>query len=812
MKALPRISSLVWLIAPLVACGYLAWISRGRLQHVENISSLAGRAGPVDQIESTSPTGYANGQRELILPERSEVSVDWILQTQQMVARREWRIRHVDYDNAPVGRAVDATSPYRWWLGTVAWADHVVSGRPIGLSVERAALYADPLLQTLVTIGSAGFVAWRFGALAAGLLSLGLVTVFPFTAGFLPGLPDHLGLARICALGSILLLLAGIKAGPRAGRWFAFAGIMGGVGVWVDVATMAPILAGVVPGGLFASWVVGRHAREGTACGWEPAFWRLWALGGASTILAAYLIEYYPGHWGAWHLGLIHPLYGLAWLGGGELIAQTGVWFRGQGTRRRFRDYAAVVLSLAAVAAVPMAMRSSAGGGSAGLDILSAAPANQPGSILTASLSAWLASGELKARIFVTLLPVVLLVPAGWQMLRRSTPLETRLMLSVACGPVLAALAFACWQMGWCSLLDCALLGLVVAAVGGSATSIGTRWWWPALMAISVLPGLIQFSSRRPADARMALSPPEAEELVERHLAHWLAKRTGEPGAVVYAPPQQTTSLCFYGGLRGIGTLAPENRVGFGVTLMVAAAGTIDEAQALLQARGVRYIVVPSWDPFFDEFAHLYLQKQFSNRTSLFIGGLRSWSLPLWVRPLPYHMLGVPGFEGQSVLVFEVVEDQSPAAAAGRLAEYLVEMEKLDQASAVGESLRRFPGDVGALAALAQVQRARGDTAGLAQTLPSLLTRLSSGGDRFLPWDRRVSLAIVLAQANHVDLAREQVRRCLAELNETKLRFLPSGLLYNLDVLTKGFELPIGDDKLRRLTLDLLPDELRSRL
>jgi hypothetical protein len=249
-----------------------------------------------------------------------------------------------------------------------------------------------------------------------------------------------------------------------------------------------------------------------------------------------------------------------------------------------------------------------------------------------------------------------------------------------------------------------------------------------------------------------------------------------------------------------------------GVTLSIAAANTIDASQALIQARGVRYIIVPSWDLFFDEFAHLYLQKRFSNRTSLFIDGLRRGNLPLWVRPLPYHMLEIPGFEGQSVLVFEVVEDQGPAAAAGRLAEYFVEMEKLDQAAAVSEGLRRFPGDVGALAAMAQVQRARGDTAGLAQTLASLAVRLDNGGDRFLPWDRRVSVAVVLAQANRIDLAQNQFRRCLKEIDETKLRALSSGLLYNLEVLSQAFELPISDSRLRQLALDLLPPELRSLL
>ena len=113
---------------------------------------------------------------------------------------------------------------------------------------------------------------------------------------------------------------------------------------------------------------------------------------------------------------------------------------------------------------------------------------------------------------------------------------------------------------------------------------------------------------------------------------------------------------------------------------------------------------------------------------------------------MPYQIPVGGGFEGQSVLVFEVVDEQSPTVAAGRLAEYLVEIGELDRASAFAETLRRFPGDVGALVARAQIQAARNDGAGFTQTLSALQVRLAAGADRFLPWDRRLSLAIVLAK------------------------------------------------------------------
>jgi hypothetical protein len=88
---------------------------------------------------------------------------------------------------------------------------------------------------------------------------------------------------------------------------------------------------------------------------------------------------------------------------------------------------------------------------------------------------------------------------------------------------------------------------------------------------------------------------------------------------------------------------------------------------------------------------------------------------------------------------------------------------------------------------------------------------LSGGYDRTLPWDRRVSLAVVLAEGEHPDLAREQVRRCLDGIDEPRIRSLTTAALFRLQVLAKAFQLEISDPKLRNLARQLLPAELRDR-
>jgi hypothetical protein len=815
MSLSARNPRLAWVIVPVCALGLLAWCDQARVRRVEYVSGLEGRARTVDVPDAGSPTGYADGQRELIVPEGTEASFHWIEETQQMFARGEARVRHVDFENAPAGHDVYSASPYRWWLGFVAWLDHMASGRPIGLSVERAALYADPLLHVLLVACAGAFVAWRFGCTAAALLCVGLVTLFPFASDFLPGMPDQRGLAEALGLGSVLVLLAGMgkPARRRARLWFALAGVVGGLGMWISVPTQVPITVGIVLGGLGASWLGRRRPQEAESL---PAAmsWRTWAFSGGLTVLGAYFAEFFPGYLGSWRLESVHPAYGLAWIGAGELLARATSWFSGERPSWKARDTIMTVLAAAGVAIVPAIMWKTGNMGFLARQSTWARLTGLPGGAVAAGSGAWLVRDGLGLAAWATLLPIVAAALALWLVFRRSTGPRARASLAVASGPVLVAFGFAFGRLGWWSVFDCMFLALIVAALSGEGALAGSpiRWILIAVTLAFSAAGATQLVPRGVIGPTLRLTPGETEGIVDRALAHWLARRAGVEGTVIYAPPAETTGLCFYGSLRGIGTFAPDNTDGFRAALNIAAAPTMEEAQRDLQARGVEYVLIPSWDPFFDEFAKRYLDKRFAGRPNFFVGELRRFDLPTWLWPVPYQMPVAGGFAGQSVLVLQVVDEQGPAAAASRLAEYLVETGNLDAASAAGEKLRRFPGDVGALAALAQVEGARGESAANARTVESLLERVSNNGDRFLPWDRRVSLAIVLAQAGQNAMSRSQAARCFGEVSEARLRELSTGSLFDLLVLGHSFGLAIADPRLQGLSLELLPNDLRSRL
>jgi hypothetical protein len=805
-----RIIQRSWLLLPIFAAVFLGWTNLIGIRRVQSVSGLAGHTEQRSLEDAKSSTGYIRGQRELISPERSEASFEEIAQTQQMVTNHEWRVRHVDYDNAPFGRTVETSSPYRWWLRSLATLDRAISGRPIGLSVERAALLGNPLLHGLMWGLGAVFVTWRFGSFAGAVFAVGLATLFPWAGGFVPGMPEAQGLSRILGLVTVLSLLAGCRVGVGRAVWFAASGVVGGLGLWVDVSTEMPILGGLCLGGLMAGWIA--RSNDGLGGEWRDA-WRVWAVAGAATTGLTYLIEYAPAHLFSWNLEQIHPIYGIAWLGAGELLARWPAASKTRSLSWKWSDGCQVLSAVAALALIPIVMKLTASRGFLRLDLTSVRLSSQPGAISALSFWSWLSRDGLTPTVIATVWPLLLILPAVWWVARTAKP-QARLGLALALGPVIITLIFALERLSAWSLCDGALLSMLVlaASVDEAHLAVRRRWFWMAGLAIMATPGVWQLWPAKAAGGEVTLTRSEADELVERDLAQRLAQRSGGERAVVFAPPHETASLCYYGGLRGIGTFSAENRAGFGATLSITGADSMEEAQGQLQARDVRYIVVPSWDPFFDEFARRYLVAQFSGRTSRLIRELRVWHLPLWLRPVFYGLPAIHGYEGRSVQIFEVVDPQSPAVAASRLAEYLSDMGQLDEAGKLAETLRRFPADVGALVARAHVLNAQADVGGAQQIIEALLPRLLSGADRVLPWDRRVSLAVALAQAGQLEQASRQVRRCMAEVNAQKLRELSTGSLYQLLVLSSAVGANFSDPLLRGLALELLPAELRTKL
>jgi hypothetical protein len=259
--------------------------------------------------------------------------------------------------------------------------------------------------------------------------------------------------------------------------------------------------------------------------------------------------------------------------------------------------------------------------------------------------------------------------------------------------------------------------------------------------------------------------------------------------------------------VRGLATFGWEDHDGFQAAVRILSATTPEEAQELIGIHGVTHIIIPSWDPFMDAYA----QVGAGQVGGTFLERLHEWNLPRWLTPVPYLVPGISGFEGQSAIVFEVVDEQDDASALSRITEYFVEMNQLTLAKKAAGGLRRFPADLGAMVARAEVEYASGDADLFAGSVAQIIRRIGSNADRDLAWDQRLGLCVVLVQGHHSDLALPRLRECLANVDEGKLRSLSTTLLYRLQLMSKGFGLGISDPRLRSLSLELLPADLRSR-
>jgi hypothetical protein len=782
-----------------------------RLQRVEFISYAAAKNALADP---NSPTGYVDGKRWLVVPEHNNPTYQWIEETQLMLARGDWRVRSADYENAPFGRDVHSASPYRWWLVLLAWLGHAFSGQPIGLCVERAALFADPLLHIGLLVVATIFVVRRFGPFCAALFSLGLAAIFPLASAFLPGVANDFGLEQVCTLWSVLLLVAGTLAGKHASRWYAAGGVAGGFGLWLSAMGQVPVIAGIAGGGILAALIARRSPKEPPAEVSTPPPWRAWALGGAISSLLAYLVEYFPGHMEP-QLRVNYPLYGLAWLGLGELLWRFESWIRGGRPLGGLRGIGMWILSASAVASLPVAILRSGDRAFLADDMLSTRLTNLPDGAVATGLSAWIGRDGPGGALAAACLPLLLLGPAAWFLFRGRTGAAHRRAIAIALGPVLAAVALAIYRLRWWSTFDVALLALMVAAAAAVHTAVnprGSRWLWSALLGAVLAGGLVQLVPAAGAGGSrvIRLTRAEVEGLYERALSQWIADHAGPDGATVLVPPFRTSSFCFYGGLRGLGTQNWENRDGLSAAFHIVTSMRQDESQSVIKQRGVTHVVLPSWDTSLDDFARLNLKYPEAS----FVYALRNTDGGgfNWLRALPYEVPPVAGLEQQSVLVVEVTDRTDPATLQSRFVEYLVEMHKVDKAAAASRELLRYPADLGSLVALAQLAKARGDEETFAKVFKSIVSDLSGGSDRRLIWDRRVSLAVVLALGGRSDLSRVQVKRCVGEADEARIRFLTTESLYHLLLLAKLSGVEIPDPKLHALSLKLLPGQLRGGL
>lgn len=805
---------------PLLAAAilFVGWTSDLRIRHVEEITDAGGGRPAAD---ASSPTGYIGSARALIIPAHDRESYDWIAQTQETLQRGIVRVRQVFYENVPDGREVRTASLYRWWLAAIAQVIHVASGQPPGICVERAALYGGPLEYLLLLIGATGFAAWRFGGLAAAIAAVSTAALFPLGVSFLPGVADDRSLAAAAALASVLLLLPAMddicsrviaSAPSRARRpsalprWAAASGAAGGLGLWNDPSAQLPVVLGLTAAGVLLGWRR-RDADSMTAATWKTC-WRVWALAGAGAILAGSLVEYFPDDMLRWNLDRVHPLFGIAWLGAGEWVALSGTRPTAHSAHARLRRIAWGTTALFMLAAPGLGQWLAGGAGLFHLGDSSRLLTRLPDGLSGSVLHVLIARGRLDSQLLAALAPALLLVPALWMAMRSSTRAPDRASLIVCLLPALAALGISFAYLGRWQIFDGLLIAVAIASARAMSRSGSPRQsgLWTLAVSFALAPGLVRLWPAATTAGHTAAPVLEIEQTIERGLARWLAWR-GDGNVVVWAPPELTSSLHFFGNVRGIGTYAPENHAGLAAALQLAMAGSDDEALARIRRRAITHLVIPSWEGFLGPDPATA-----DVRPGTFLGHLRSGAIPPWLHPVAYPIEPIAGLDPHVVTIFDVIDDQDEPLALSRLAEYWIEAGDLERATAIAGSLQRFPSDVASLTARAEVAAAHGDRPAHDQAIEVLRGLIARGADRYLPWDRRVSLAIAFAHDEDLESTLTQAQHCLDEVTAARLRFLSPKTLFDFQRLAALLDLRVADPKLATLARELLPPDLRRRL
>ncbi len=803
-----KLASHTWWILLLSALALLWLGTDRRIDRVNAITESPTWSVDAPERDASSPTGYELGQRRLITPGHHSPSLAWIMEAQQSAEQGAWRIRHIDYDAAPEGRDINRTAPYRWWLISVGWLYSSIQGESLGFSIEQGSLIADPILLALLLTFGAVYSARYIGKFAAIGFTIGGICIFPLSANFQPGAPDPHSLAWLLALGSLFPLLSSPQK-TRTGRrtHFMAAGIIGGLGLWNDATSQAPLLLAIFLGAICYELIRGRGTDQSQA---PSSHWRAWAAAGAATTLAASLFEFAPNHL-SWSLDAVHPMHAVIWLGMGEAAVAAGILSR-QGTQGfNWRSIVLLCGGVLAIASWPVIGTLNETGSLLASDSYARELANHPNGGSALSLGAWL-SQDNSAK-FATLLPCGLLGLLAWRFFLGKIDSEERGRLLLIAIPAGTALALAFLQLRWMNLFDVlvlATLTLLFAQTEAGNVQARVKTFAAALL---VLPGLfVGFPAAIKGNVAEDISEMEARALIARDFSYWLNKRTGAEPNVLFSAPLFSGAATYYGGFDVVISNDERNKTGFSTAVRLSSSSSDREIPILIESSGITHFALPLWDPMTDHFARIG-RKVPANAPpprEAFSVSLKNYSFPNWIRPMNYAVSQEKEFKGFDLKTFSVANEEETDEALSRLADVLVERQQLPSMRSIREALTAFPRSLHAKAAIANIDLGLGNQAQFEQSLEDVIPYLSRRAARNLPAYRRISLSVLFLHAKRIDLARDQISSCLETLDAETLRSLTPIAVTRLSALSKALEIPYPNKELEAIAIELTPLKARA--
>jgi hypothetical protein len=647
----------------------------------------------------------------------------------------------------------------------------------------------------------------RHGLPGAALAGLFFVLFPPLAGQFLPGALTPRTWSLLLAAYALALHVPCVGTGKSNPAFSVRAAVAAGFALWLDPAFGFPavLLTG-------AAGIATALRSEGSL-----TFLR-WAITGSIVTLLACLVDRAPWDPTAGELRYVHPAYALAWLGVGFGLAGWQRWRVARTERTRPLFLFGCALSLLAPLVYLQLKHGYKGWLYSGAAMRRLTSLDE--TRVFDSVFAWLARVSAMEILFLAvplIATAILLVQAFLRLRSRDSvveparpraghpqhrgegapaPVQVRHSSLSVVGVLSGLLALACFKVRWlvpCMLVLLPLLGYLVVTAGSAATR--------RISLISVallLAGLFVWGATRPPRTD-GPSPIDLPVLIHRHFAHWFASHNPGQPVIALAPPELSDALVFHGGVRVLMSTAWESYPGQVAASRILSAPEASEAEAVLQSRAITHVVLTSWDPVLPL---LVKDPGVAGKDTLH-ARLQRWVLPRTLRPIPYQLPAVPGFQDQKLAVFKVTPPQDEALALSRLAEYFAEMNRAEPARLAAQALAKaFPDDPNAILARALVYGQTRDRNGFEREIARLVTDAEAGQVPFT-WDRRVQRAITLGLAVRKDLARRETEACLATATPEDLRELTPLQAYRLGALAKNFNLAFPDPDLARLIASL---------
>ena len=627
----------------------------------------------------------------------AEIAFDgytWNRHAEHLGENGEWRLRHTTLDNAPAGREVHWNSAFAWYLRGLGEVYRAINGDSLRNSIFRMSIWANPILLVLAIGIFSTLAARRFGPLCGTVITTGMVAVPTFYEGFMPAYPDHHGLIAFSLLGMIFGI-AWAGAGwvqPADGNDFVpprslkqarhgmiFSAICGAAGLWISALSMALVLGAVGVAALASCFAFSKWGRSKTLR-FEPSLWRTWGAWGAGGSLFFYLIEYFPNHMGM-RMEVNHPLYALAWLGGGWMIAIFSTWFT-SAPETPF-PWGKVMLPIVSCAVLPCVVLF----GGPGVYT----PRDQFVFQLHKNIAEFLPLltriqfGGLTWEMAFGWFPILLLAVIGLLRVNR-VGMGTKAALVFLSVPIFLITALQFHQVRWGMLvgpLYIALAGLVIPQIWRLVPArLVERTIVAAMLAgfayLFVGPSFRNcfagsWAQFQKGTKDIPISFGQGLALVHRQMARTILDSAGDKPVVLLSSPNSSCVLSTLGGFRTVGTLYWENAQGLKNAATALNAQSEDEALALLHKYGITHMSLMTWENFIAPFfSILYpepvrgknIQNSFARRA------LENKQIPIWTRPLVFPPNDLSKGLQQQVLLLQFAPEQSREEARFHIARF----------------------------------------------------------------------------------------------------------------------------------------------